>query len=30
MAMVGKMWRYEVEKESREDTFLPLFADKFF
>ena len=28
--MVGGMWYGEVEKESREDMFLPLFAEKFF
>ena len=28
--MVGGMWCGEVEKESREDMFLPLFADKLF
>ena len=29
-AMVGKMWCSEVEKESRDDMFLPLFAEKHF
>ena len=29
-AMVGKMWCGEVEKESGEDMFLPLFAEKRF
>ena len=29
-AMVGGMWYGEVEKESREDMFLPLFAEKLF
>ncbi|EEX53733.1 hypothetical protein HMPREF6745_0847 [Prevotella sp. oral taxon 472 str. F0295] len=28
--MVGGMWCGEVEKESREDMFLPLFAEKLF
>lgn len=29
-AMVGRMWCSEVEKESRDDMFLPLFAEKRF
>ena len=29
-AMVGEMWCGEVEKESREDMFLPLFAEQLF
>ena len=29
-AMVGEMWGGEVEKESREDIFLSLFAEKLF
>ena len=29
-AVVGRMWCSEVEKESRDDMFLPLFAEKHF
>lgn len=29
-AMVGRMWCSEVEKESRDDMFLPLFVEKRF
>ena len=29
-AVVGRMWCGKVEKESREDMFLPLFAEKLF